>query len=105
MILKIKEEIYNIESQYGTTIGTFYWFDDPIIEPGMVINRVNRNCPYALNETFPSNWYTIKGNNLIKMYNQLKNCEFYIYRNVSCDYSPYKRMVKSRIKQQYVGNV
>lgn len=98
LIKKIQNQITQIQKDHGTKYEGFYFFDDPIIDKGRVVNRCNRWSPYVEDQVIPSSWFTISGENLIKIYNQLKNYEFYIYKNVSCDFSPYIRAVKYRIK-------
>ena len=97
MVDRIKNKLIDIQKEYDTKCDGFYFFDIPIKNGDHTINRINRWAPFREHETFPCNWYIIKGDNLLKIYNQLDKFEFYMKKNVSCDYTPYKREVMYRL--------
>jgi hypothetical protein len=76
----IKEVIdLNVESQNKN----FLFFDEPIIEDDYLIDRVNTNSPYQLEEVLPLNWYLLKGSTLVKIHQKLKERKVYVPKNIN----------------------
>jgi hypothetical protein len=67
------KEIYEDNNYKG-----FIWFDTPIIEGEIVINRMNLQSPFKQEEIMPTSWYTIKPKTILEILNRLKKNEVYI---------------------------
>ncbi len=90
LIAKIEEQVKH--KQAVLKHNHFYYFDRPIIEDKKIIDRVNRFNPYRKDEILPSSYYSLKGGTLVDIFNQLKNNDFFIYKNI--DGKSYKTRIK-----------
>jgi hypothetical protein len=81
IINKIIKEVIdlNVESKNKN----FLFFDEPIIENNYIINRVNTNSPYQLEEILPLSWYLLKGSTLVKIHQKLKGRKVYVPKNIN----------------------
>jgi hypothetical protein len=80
LITKIKEQVK--EKQEILQFDGFLFLDKDIIDEKK-INRLNKWSIYPKEELLPLNWYHIKGSNLLEVYSQLKDNNFYIYKLIS----------------------
>ncbi len=71
----------------------FYYFDKPILDGKRFIDRVNRFNPYQKNEVLPLSYYSLNGMTLISIFKQLKDNNFFIYKNIE------GKSYKTRIKK------
>lgn len=87
---KVDEEI--IKKQSILNHDGFYWFDIPIIDGNIIIDRFNRYNPFAKDYNIPTTWYRLSKKSLMEAYFKIKNNQFYIYKIVDT------KMYKSRIE-------
>jgi hypothetical protein len=73
---QIKEKI-NILKHDG-----FLYFDHIIEDPKKRINRVNRHNVFAQEQVLPVGWHYLSPLTLVKIYNNLKNNNFFIYKEI-----------------------
>ncbi len=90
LIKKIEEQIKYKQSVLKHD--HFYWFDSPIKDGNMIINRFDRYHPYVKNEILPMTWFNLSGSALKEFYFKLKNNEFFIYKKI--DNTNYKARIK-----------
>lgn len=64
----------------------FCYFNDPIKDGDVAINRVNKWSLYQSEKVIPTNWYKISGSVLAIAYLKLKANDFYIYKDMSGTY-------------------
>jgi hypothetical protein len=64
----------------------FFYFNEPIIEDDMVIDRINRWNPYVKEKMLPYAYYSLKGSTLIEIYEKIKNEQFYYWENKNNNY-------------------
>jgi hypothetical protein len=87
---KIEENISDKQSKlnhYG-----FYWFNDPIIDGNIIIDRFNQYNPFIKNKTSPTTWYRLSKKSLMEAYFKIKNNQLYIYKLIE------NKMYKNEIK-------
>lgn len=78
LIEKIKEEIG--KKQDSINFNSFFYFNDLIIENSRVINRVNLECAYSRDSTYPYGFWTLSGKTLLKIFNSLKLNQIHFYK-------------------------
>ena len=81
LINKIKQEV-KYKSKVLDFNGFFYLVNE-INDGNKIINRVNIYSIYSKEELVPLNWYNVKGPTLIEVYSQLKDNNFFIYKNIN----------------------
>ena len=91
VIKKIREQIN--QKKIILKHENFFWFNNPINDGKLIINRFNSNI-YAKNEILPTSWYRIKGKTLKEIYTKIKNNDFYIYKKLE-DGKSYKVRIKN----------
>lgn len=91
----ITREIYTSNNYKG-----FIWFDNPIIEDDIVLNRINLQSPFKFEEVMPVSWYVIKPKTIVEIYKRLKNNEVHIKPKMG---SYYIKLKPSRVKANQYG--
>lgn len=94
---KLLRNIYSSNNYTG-----FIWFTKPIIEDNIIINRINLQSPFRLEEVMPTSWYAIKPKTIMEIYKRLKNNEVYIKVKMG---SYYIKIKPSNIKDNKYGEV
>lgn len=92
LITKIKDQVK--EKQNILKFDGFLFLDNDIISGDKKINRVNKWNVYPKEELLPLNWYQIKGGQLLEVYSQLKDNNFYIYKML--DGKSHKMRIKKK---------
>ena len=69
-INRIRKETIDLNFEYNNN--GFIYFDEPIIDNNILIDRINTESIYQLEEILPVNWSKVKGTTLLKIYNKLK---------------------------------
>ena len=86
-----------INGKKGITKETnFFYFNEPINDGDMIINRVSQFNPFQKEEVLPVGWYTLSGNTLIQIYDKLKNNEFFFYKII--EGKSYKARLKKNVQ-------
>jgi len=85
---KLIDNIYVlvVKSQNKYNHHHFFYFNEPIIEDDMVIDRINRWNPYVKEKMLPYTYYSLKGSTLIEIYEKIKNEQFYYWENKNNNY-------------------
>lgn len=94
VVKQIENEIENKSKL--TTSTNFYYFNEPIKDGSRIINRVSRFNPFQKEEIVPIGWYGLSGNSLIKIYDRLKNNEFFFYKII--EGKSYKARLKKNVE-------
>jgi hypothetical protein len=93
LIQKIKEQVR--EKERILKVDGFIFLDNPINDGKKVINRLNKFNLYPKEEVLPLSWYITNGESLIKIYKEIKENKFYVYKIIN------GRSHKMRIKNKY----
>ncbi len=95
LIEKIKNEV-ELKRQI-TKECNFYYFDEPIKDKVAMVNRVSRFTAFGKEEIVGLSWYSLSGQTLLKIYDKIKNNDFFYYTLV--DGKSYKaRLKKNNVK-------
>jgi hypothetical protein len=60
----------------------FLYFDHIIEDSKKRINRVDKHNAFPHEEVLPISWYLLSPLTLVKIYNNLKNNDFFIYKEI-----------------------
>lgn len=70
----------------------FFYFDEDIKDPRVIINRINRWNVFPKEQILPVSWYMLEGQTLIKIFDMIKKNQFYAYKQI--DKKDYKIRIK-----------
>lgn len=95
LIQKIEEEIEQKRKVTNTLSPStnFYYFNESIKDGRREINRVSRWNPFEKEEICGLSWYVLSGTALLKVYDKLKNNDFFFYKMIE------GRSYKARLKK------
>lgn len=74
----------------------FFYFDDPILSNGNLINRIDNQHFFYKEEIVPMNWNKLDGYTLLNILTKVKSNNFYIKKNINGIH--YKMRLKNKIK-------
>lgn len=78
----LMQKIYDLvkEKQVILENDHFFYFDEPVLDNGKQIDRVNRWSPYYKDEILPQTFYGLQGKTLLEIFSKLKSNSFYAYK-------------------------
>lgn len=78
-----------------TSITNFFYFNEPILNGNIKINRVSRFNPFVEEDVLPFDWYKLSGSTLIQIYDKIKHNDFFFYKLI--DGKSYKAKLKKHV--------
>lgn len=81
LVEKIKSQVKIKQTFLG--YDGFLYFDKKIDEDKIIIDRINDVYVYQEDYIMPLVWNTVKPQSLIKIYSELKDNNFYIYKSIN----------------------
>ncbi len=61
----------------------FFYFRSPMAHGNKKIDRIGKGLIYFEDEIIPASWQELKGNELMSIYEQIKNNRLYFYKEIS----------------------
>lgn len=80
IISKIEDLV--IQKQRVLKCDGFFYFDNDIKDPRIIINRINRWNVFPKEQILPVSWYILEASTLLKIFDKIKNNKFYAYRTI-----------------------
>ena len=94
IVEKIKKEISLKGNRIDTptSMVSWYYFDEPIVDGKRRVNRVSKFNPFGKEDIIPINWFEMSGGSLLELYAKLKDDKFFYYKLI--DGKSYKTRLK-----------
>lgn len=87
-------ELYKFKLKVLENESNFLYFDFPIKTNIYKIDRIGKGCVYFENQVLPLDWNSISGKTLLLIFNEIKNNNVYIYREID------GRFFKTRLRRE-----